>query len=436
MTTTSTASETLAHLRSHGRAVYLCEEPETLRELAIYCQSIAHESGGQEPIISARGNGAGGIELCGVSVAGESWQVSSPWSMWGKRAAKKCPIDLEQHPASRVVAMAREWSRVVDSVGLSGAKLSAGTAAAQLLPETWLRASRKFAATQPWLDIRSAYYGGRVELYRPGYEGPAVEHDIRSAYGAALAGLLGWMPDCQFYADRRPLRGQPGWLDATVEVSGEFGPLPYRDPDRPWRISWPTSGRWRAWFTSADLESPGVEVVEVHASHAGRFRNPLARPVTELLEARETLDPWGRAVVRQLVVSLAGKMGQRPVRWRVWAPPHAQRPPPGLRVIGDPFGSHVMLYPSEPAVYPPTIIPQVASYVTARTRGALLSALIDAGDAAIYCDTDAVHLPASSPAPFNSGAMPGQWTAKVEGHGHYIARRRYRLGKKLVNWRD
>ena len=432
--TTKTATEAVEYMRGQRRAVYLCTESDTLRALAIECQRLAADTAEREPNISARGNGAGGIELCGVSIHGASWQVSTPWGMWGRSAAAKAPVASDLHPAAHVVAVAREWSRVVDSAGLGGGKLSAGTAAAELLPASWIKASRRFAPSQPWKDVRSAYYGGRVELFQRGYEGPAVEHDIRSAYGAALAGLLGWMPDFQLYADRRPLAGQPGWYDATVRVSGQFGPLPFRDPDKPWSITWPTSGSWRAWFTRADIETPGVEVVEVHASHAGRYRNPLAEPVAELLELRETSGPWERAVLRQLVVSLAGKLGQRPVQWRVWNPPFAQRPPPGVRVIGNPFGAHVMLYPSEPAVYPPTIVPQVASYVTARTRRVLHDALTDAGDAAIYCDTDAVHLPASSPPPRNSGPASGQWCAKVSGHGHYVARRNYQLGQKLVHY--
>jgi hypothetical protein len=93
-----------------------------------------------------------------------------------------------------------------------------------------------------------------------------------------------------------------------------------------------------------------------------------------------------------------------------------------------------MVYPVEPDRYPPTVLPQAASYVTARTRAALHTALVNAKGEAIYCDTDAIHLPADHPAPKGSGPNPGQWAAKVHGEAHYAARRNYRLGDKLVNW--
>jgi len=430
------AAETIEYLSGAGRAVYLCEQAETLRALALYIQREARENDGPAPEVAARGNGGGGLELCGVARAGDTWRVSTPWAMWTKGTEEKAPLDLDSlHPAARPVMVAREWSRVVESVGLPGSKLSAGTAAVELLPLSWIKASRKFAAGEAWREVRQAYYGGRVELYRKGYKGPAVEHDLRSAYGAALAGLLGWMPDFQLYPERRPLPGQPAWYDATVRVSGRIGPLPYRDPVKPWSITWPTSGQWRGWYTREDLETPGVHIVEIHKSHAGRYRDTLSRPVSAILELREKSDPWARSVLRQLVVSLAGKMGQKPVKWRVWDPPPIRQPlPPGLRSMGDPFGDCLMVYPSEPAVYPPTIVPQVASYVTARTRRHLHRALVDAGPGVIYCDTDAVHLPAGAAAPANSGPRPGQWCAKVEGKAHYVARRNYKLGKKFVNY--
>ena len=433
-TTLKTTDALLEHLRENGRAVYLSRDSEALRELTVHLSQ-----GERQPAIAARGrSGGGGIELCGVHRPGESWRVSTPWAMWGKGAEGKAPVDDSQHPAAYVGELARAWSEAVEGLGLKGSKLSAGTAAAELLPVSWLRASARFSKTEHWKQIRQSYYGGRVELFKPGWQGEAVEHDLQSAYGAALAGLLGYMPDFQLYPDKRPLRAQPAWMDATVEVSGPVAPLPKRDLEKPWRIDWPTSGRWRGWYTRADLETPGVHVVEVHQCHSGRYRNDLRRPVAELLEKRQGADAWTRAIVRQLVVSLAGKLAQKPVEWRVWEPVPGLRskPPRNTTALGSPGGACVMVYPVEPDRYPPTVLPQTASYVTARTRAALYTALVDARGEAIYCDTDAIHLPADHPAPKGSGPNPGQWAAKVRGEAHYAARRNYRLGDKLVNWVD
>lgn len=426
------ASELVDYLSENGRAVYLCRDSEALRELALHLSQ-----GEQQPAISARGKtGGGGIELCGVHRPGDSWRVSTPWAMWSKRDEKKAPVDPNQDAAAYVVQLARAWSESVESLGLKGSKLSAGTAAVELLPVSWVKASMRFSKTQPWQEMRQAYYGGRIELFKPGWKGEAVEHDLQSAYGAALAGLLGYMPDFQHYPDRKPRVCQPAWMDATVEVSGPVAPLPKRDPVKPWRIDWPTSGRWRGWYTRADLETPGVHVVEVHKCHSGRYNNPLARPVSELLEKRQGADPWTRAIIRQLVVSLSGKLAQRPVEWRLWEPVPGLRsaPPKGATVLGSHTGACIIVYPVEPDRYPPTVLPQAASYVTARTRSALHTALVNAKGEAIYCDTDAIHLPADHPAPKGSGPNPGQWAAKVRGQAHYAARRNYRLGDKLVNW--
>ena len=391
----------------------------------------------QQPVIAARGaSGGGGMELCGVSRRGQSWRVSTPWAMWSKGDEHKAPVDHGAARASKIVKMANAWSDSIESIGLNGNKLSAGTAAADLLPESWLKASRRFSGSETWKQIRLAYYGGRIELYKPGWKGEAIEHDLKSAYGAALAGLLGYMPDFQVYKDRKPLRCQPAWYDATVEFSGKYAPLPIRDPEKPWRLDWRTSGRVRAWYTREDIESPGVHVVEVHACHSGRYRNPLRRPVEQLLRSREQADPWTRAIIRQTLVSLAGKLAQRPVLWKIWepVPGYKSRPPKNTIAIGNPVGSCVLVYPTEPAQMPPTILPQVASYITARTRRHLLTALNDSNGEAIYCDTDAIHLPAESKPPRNSGTNPGQWVAKVKGEAHYVSRRNYRLGNKLVNW--
>lgn len=427
-------------LGSLGRVAVICRNAPDVMALAVWLQDHAAATDGPLPEINARGTGGGSIELAGVRPAGAAYFVTTGRAIVSASDANKCdagpPPDTDdpQELAKWSRDLHDQWQSTVDALGLRGDKMSAGTAATGLLPGTWIRASAKLAKTEAWLQVREAYAGGRVDCFRPGYDGPAVEYDMRIAYGAALAGLLGPMPDCQLYPGRYPLRAAPAWLDATVRVAGAIAPIPRRDPDRPWRLLWPTSGQWRGWYTAADLDTPGVTVVQVHASHRGRYRHPLRDGIAPLLDRRATASRWDRAVIRQIVVSLSGKLGQRPIVWRLWSPLAPGRRPAGSVHIGDPWGDGLIVYPALPDRFPPTMVPMVASYVTARTRRALFDAIHQIGtDRVIYCDTDSAHAPPDAPAPRNMGPDGGQWAVKEAGRGIYHGRRRYRIGDKRVN---
>lgn len=426
-------------LQGAGRVACICRDTSAVLDVAKAMIDHAHASSGPLPSVSVTGGG-NRATLGGVAPArGEgSWHITTGAAMLGSGQAELAELDhdLDGDAAEAAAAVAElhdKWSETVSALGLDGDKLSAGTAAAGgLVPVSWIRASVKFAHTQPWLDVREAYAGGRIQCFQEGWEGVATEYDLRSAYGAALASLLGPMPDFQLYPGRRPMRAQPGWFDATVRVQGEPGPLPRRDPKFRWKLDWPTSGQWRQWFTKVDLETPGVEVVEIHAIHAGRYMHGMRDGVLRLLELREGADPWVRATIRQLVVSLAGKLGQRPVHWRVWDPRDARKlAPAGAVHIGGMHGG-ITVYPTTPDRLPPTIVPQVASYVTARTRAHLYGQLRAHWPGVIYCDTDGIHVPAGTwRGPEGDG--PGEWAAKVTGPAKYHHRRRYYVGTKRVN---
>jgi hypothetical protein len=433
-----TTKAVLEALSDAGRVSVVCRQHRAVLALAVAMQTHAILSEGPLPDVAARGDGSGKVVIAGCTPGDKPWHVTTGTAMVGDGDALKAPVEVAGEGPDALALWAKgvhdAWSDEVDELGLDGGKLSAGTAAAAILPRSWIKASAKLAGTEAWQEVRKAYAGGRIACWKEGWRGDAREWDIRSAYGASLAGLLGRMPDFQLYPDRKPMRAQPGWHLATVEVSGPIGPLPYRDPETPWKLAWPTSGRWTQWYTKADLETPGVHVVEIHKSHAGRYMHVLRDDVMRLLDLREGGDPWRRAVIRQLVVSLAGKLGQRPVSWRVWCPTDGVvTPPKGSIHLGDPFGDGLTVYPTRPARLPPTIVPQVASYVTARTRRRLYDAIEETWPAPIYCDTDGVHLPADHPGPTGIGVEPGAWADKESGPAHYFGRRRYYVGRKRVN---
>ena len=358
-------------------------------------------------------------------------ELVEPWQLQGR-------VELRAQAAA-ILELLRAWQAEVEACGIP-AKLAAGSTAVQLIPARWLRAAKAMRAAHPEAiaAIDSARYGGRVECWAPQWRGEAVEYDIRSAYGAAMAGALGRLPDCQLYPDREPLPRQPSWHHVRVRVQAVEGiaPLPMRDPELRWKLHWPVEGEWCGWYSGADLDQPGVEVVETMQVHAGRYGGDLEGPVGDLLELREGHGPWRRAVVRQLVNSLAGKLAEGSDAWRLWVPDSAEaasRLPPGLVQIGG-MESRVMAYPVRE---PPRAHnqPQVHSYLTARVRAKLNAGLRQSGGQALYCDTDSMHLPADAEPP-ELGPGSGAWARKGGGDAFYRGRRSYRIGTKTVGMPD
>lgn len=340
--------------------------------------------------------------------------------------------DAVREAAGANLETLRLWQAEVADLGLRP-KLTAGSTALQMVPNAWIRAGLALRQSRPddVAAIDGARYGGRVECFAPGWEGEAVEYDLRSAYGAAMLGTFGALPGAHLCDDtgKEPLPEQPGWWDVTVRVDHAVAPLPMRDPETPWRLSWPTGGEWRGTYTTTELEQPGVTVQTVHAVHRGRYAHELEEPVSALLEQRESAGPWRRAIVRQLVVSLAGKFAERPASWRLWVPAAEARLPKGAVQIGG-LDSSIVAYETET---PPRAhsLPMVASYITSRVRRELADALRACPDA-LYCDTDSIHLPASSDPPPHVGTEPGRWAAKVRGWAFYQGRRSYEIGHKTV----
>tara|TARA_R110002126_G_scaffold59657_1_gene156182 strand:+ start:578 stop:1921 length:1344 start_codon:yes stop_codon:yes gene_type:complete len=406
----------------------ICRDHHALIELAAWLTEQCVWLGEQLPDVSARG-GANGLEFGGVSW--RRWRIHTGRSQLSDGDCEKG--EAGERPGGPEDALwtataSDEWADCVRSLGLRP-RMSAGTTAVALLPDNWIRASRKLASTDAWQEVRGAYYGGRVQLFRK-FKGEAVEHDLVSAYGSVLSGAFGYLPDWKIYPDREPWCDQPAWLDVTVRVNAEVAPLPYRLPERTWSIEWPTSGTWRAWYPYHELQTPGVEIVTIHGAHSGRWDYALFDRTSALLA--QATDRYRKAVVKQLLVSLAGKLAQKPISWRVWRPSDDLTDcPDGLYSFTAEAGS-LDVYPTRPAHHPPSYLPQVATYVTSAVRIELRNELERAGSRAIYCDTDAVHAAAGDYRPKNYGSAAGQWSEKAAGAARYYARRHYFVGRKRV----
>ena len=407
-----------------------CRDHHALIELAAFLADRAAKHGAPLPGVAVRG-GVNGLEFCGVS-----WgraRVHTGRTMLSDKDGQKGagPIPPGPERALWSERLGDLWRDAVRSLGLR-VRASSGSTAAQILPDMWVRASKKLAQTEPWQDIRRAYYGGRVQLYQT-YEGEAVEHDLNTAYGAGLAGHWGYLPDCALYPNREPWCNQPAWADVTVEVQSDVAPLPYRVPERTWQVQWPRVGRWRAWYPWHELDAPGVTVCDIHRCHSGRWDYALEDRASALL-ARCSDGPFVRAVIKQLLVSLAGKLAQKPIAWAVWSGDESAPLPDVLHHFGTDSGLSLDLYPLSPRYYPPTYLPQVASYLTSKVRVELRREIARAGSQAIYVDTDSIHTAgANGYCPLDSGPKPGQWSVKARGPARYIARRYYFVGSKRVN---
>lgn len=294
------------------------------------------------------------------------------------------------------------------------------------VPKTWRRGGEHFGArVRGYAEVRQSCYGGRIECYRPGWSGQAVEFDIRSAYGWALTEPL---PDWQLY-ERRAYPGEAEWLDVTAEVSGEVGPLPVRLDTAGRSLFWPRAGKVRGWYARPDLERSGLRILDVHAALAGRMSLDLAPHVSRWLELREqTTCRAVKATVRGLAVGLAGKLWQRSESWGLWHVSEGPAPM-GATPLGD---SDWLAYPCKPRHIPVTL-PTAASYVTAMVRSKVWPWIADGR--ALYTHTDSVHI-AQDDADDGFfpelGDKPGQWSVKAEGFAHYKGVNAYTIGKKRV----
>jgi hypothetical protein len=279
---------------------------------------------------------------------------------------------------------------------------------------------------------RSAYYGGRVEVFRP--QSPTGHaYDINSAYPAALTRVE--LPTGVSMlvrgdrAQRAYKRQRPGCYMARVQVPSKVfaPPLPVRTPGG--RVVFPT-GAFRGVWTLLELRRAEESGATVHIDRA------LVWSDSELVLAPFMLHGWscrtraaaeGNASLaawwKWVLNSCTGKFAEDPSKERVVINPepediktcaceskrrcycNAWRP---LDDEGEVWSAPFWRIPTNGHVH-------WAAYLTAATRIQLLDQ-IEAdglgGRTALYCDTDSVY--ASSPRSHDVGPELGQWKSEGE----------------------
>jgi hypothetical protein len=278
---------------------------------------------------------------------------------------------------------------------------------------------------------RSAYYGGRVEVFRP-ESSTGHAYDINSAYPAALTRVeLPTGVSMLVRGDRAARafkRERPGCYMARVEVpSGVFAPpLPVRTPAG--RVVFPT-GRFRGVWTFLELQRAqrsGVNVLvdrglvwsDSELVLAPFMLHGWACRARAAAEGNSSLAAWHKWVLN----SCTGKFAEDPAKERVIINPspediktcsckvkrrcycNAWRP---LDDDGEVWTAPFWRIPTNGHVH-------WAAYLTSATRIQLLDQ-IEAdglgGRTALYCDTDSVY--ATCERSHDIGPELGQW--KSEG---------------------
>jgi hypothetical protein len=296
----------------------------------------------------------------------------------------------------------------------------------------WATASHELAlpaARWPRGDYalsRNGYYGGRVEVFRPGTEiAPLSGHryDIHSSYPAALVRTP--VPTGQGHvvaheAGRRYRAGREGIFRAVVDVPEmHVPPLPLRVRDR---IAFPV-GRFEGEWSAVELraaEAVGARIKRIRWGIAWDESAAVLAPWCErfwTLRAGHLATPGPEAAAwaawyKWFCNSLTGKLGQSPDMRSIMVTTEApracdggSRPCDGThhpakccshRCVGTCGKWDILSYDGRVWSRPFFKIASCAyvhwsAYLTASARVELGEQLRHAGEDAIYCDTDSVY---------------------------------------------
>jgi hypothetical protein len=305
--------------------------------------------------------------------------------------------------------------------------------------ETWPR-------TDTWKFARKGYYGGRVEVYRT-QSNSGYRYDRNSSYPAALVetplpvGAKG-----HFGAKKAQTAyrwGREGIYSAIVRVPEvPYPPLPTRvkDVHGAERLIFPV-GEFAGYWAGNELryaESQGVEVRHISGGVVWKDAAPVLAPWCQRMWTlrHEAETPGLGRWLKWLMNSLTGKLGERADKEILCQPKLGELPKAcdgGLknrhelgpcpanyccnhRCIGacnglKPLSKALNLWKKQVWYLPKNSFPHWAAYLTASARIALHQQLLEAGNEAVYCDTDSVYSTKEIKAGIGSGL--GEW--KLEG---------------------
>ena len=281
---------------------------------------------------------------------------------------------------------------------------------------------------------RSGYYGGRVEVFQPRADA-GFRYDRNSSYPAALVEtalpigtprILGKAAGAAYRA------GSEGIYQAQVEVPElHIPPLPLRAGER---LIYPT-GKFEGVWTALHLrraEERGARILRIGYGITWPEAEPVLRPWCEWVwsERKAATGMWSKWI-KWLANSLTGKVSQRPDNMSAMLGRPDKTECPGGRCDGgkhphgrccdhrcvgkcgawSPIGPSGRIWSRVEWRYPSSGHIQFGAYLTASAEIELDRQLCEAGDGAVYCDTDSVY--ATGELFSKIGAELGEW--KCEG---------------------
>lgn len=268
--------------------------------------------------------------------------------------------------------------------------------------------------------FRSAYYGGRVEIFR---ERASNLHyyDINSAYPFAMLKPMpvGKLVECKGKPLKWMTEGRIGFARANVFVPEKtyIPVLPCRNQDG--RLIFPTgsfTGVWTAieLFKAIEMGAKVEWLDSVWISARPIFSEFVTKLYTLRDKEREGYDESLAYVAKIMLNSLYGKFATNTLREKIIYVSENGEPPEGIFPI-NPEDPECSLYRIEEEIDAPYIVPQIAAHITALARLHLLSIMLEAhkhGTLA-YCDTDSIITSAN----LSHICSSGLGSLKDEGEG-------------------
>jgi len=216
---------------------------------------------------------------------------------------------------------AKEIAALEDELSSFGLSLdTAGGCAVDLLGKPEIRASLGLGPLKgmptpfksSWArDIQAGIFGGRQELFWRYKDKIDRLHKIDQvgSYASIMASNL--LP-CERPIEARPSQvaekdGYDWFVEATVEVNADPGPLPYRTAGG--QVCYP-SGRWRGLFWLSEILNggSGVTILQIHKADLYRLSDYLQATAQFVLDRRQVSE--SRWYWKSVAVKLTGLLGQ------------------------------------------------------------------------------------------------------------------------------
>lgn len=286
--------------------------------------------------------------------------------------------------------------------------------------------------------VRSAYAGGRVEVFTERFDGPGEISmgDVNSMYPAMM---LENVPIDFSHETTGPVdigkkerAGYLGFIKCKVLVPRDsyLPPLPLRYDGK---LIFPV-GTFEGTFTSTELTAHlesggkileygraawfrGKPIFKDYVEHWYRYRDKTAPGYTQAMDM----------LAKLLLNSLYGKMGMNETREKIWFnPTEDDFTKHDLTPISEIFHG---VYTEEVRVEVPYVIPHIAAWITAKARihlWRLMADRVKAGETLFYCDTDSI---VSSGSFKDASGLGGIKLAAMAKRARFVAPKMYFMVK-------